>query len=91
MRKSTSLMPSKVRAGIKVALDELLRLRPDEEFNVLCEMLDLDAKFDGVKAGKLSRICTTVACEGDLAESERSIVTRAATYAWLREQMSFLD
>ena len=91
MDNSINQIPSEVWSGIEIALDELPRIRPNQEFNVLCEMFDLDAIFDSVKAGKLSQICTTVACEADLPEEERMLVNRAAIYTWARQNMPVLD
>lgn len=91
MNSSINRIPAEIKSGIGIALDELPRINPDEEFNVLCEMLDLDAPLDSAKAGKLSRTCTTVACEGSLPEGKSSLVTRAAIYLWLREQMPIFD
>lgn len=91
MKNSINEVPFEIRSGIEIALNELPRIRPGEQFNASCEMLDLDATFDSVKAGKLSRICTTVACEGDLPEEKRVLVHRAAIYTWAREQMPVLD
>lgn len=91
MDKSINRIPSEIRSGIEIALNDLHKIRPDEELDVKCEMLDLDASLNSARVGKLSRACTIVASEGDLCEGQRSLVINAAIFTWLREQMPFLD
>ena len=90
MNDYNNCLPSEVRAGVEIALEEMLRLRPKEEFNFLCEMLDLDAPLDSAKADKISRICATVVCDAELPEGKGSLVTNVAIYTWLRGQMAII-